>query len=236
MSWRQQANRLQTIIGRIDRALVLVLMLSLQPPVLAGPPPDSAFLDGGDSKSALILCHGRGKHPRWRVVDPLRKAVQEELGWHTLSLQMPAEDKHAWAYAGDFPEAFASIKRGIAWLTQEKGVETVYLMGHSMGARMASAFMAANPDAAIARLIVAGLRNNGGLSFDGKESLKAVDIPVLDVWGDGGNGKDSQYGRERVELRSDKYQQIPIAGANHKFVDHEQAFTDAVIAWLKAQG
>ena len=35
--------------------------------------PDNAYLDGGKSDKAVILCHGRGKHPTFDVVDPLRK-------------------------------------------------------------------------------------------------------------------------------------------------------------------
>ena len=232
----REANALRLLSINVVRGLLAqVVLVSLISPAFPGPPPDSASLDGGSSKSALILCHGRGKHPRWQVVDPLRKTVHEELGWHTLSLQMPADDKHAWEYAGDFPDAFEGIKRGIAFLVQEKGVEAVYLMGHSMGARMVSAFVAEHPNASVKGLIVAGVRNNGGPPFDGKQSLTTVKVPVLDIWGDGGNGKDSRFARERETLLSTRYQQVPIAGANHKFSDYEREFTDAVIAWLKAQ-
>ncbi|HHS99840.1 MAG TPA: alpha/beta hydrolase, partial [Thiomicrospira sp.] len=99
-----------------------------------------AYLNGGQSKTAVILCHGKGKYPTWKVVDPLRKEIHSELGFHTLALQMPKGDIHWEEYADFFPQAHAKIAKAIEFLKTEKGVETVYLMGHSMGSRMASSF------------------------------------------------------------------------------------------------
>jgi pimeloyl-ACP methyl ester carboxylesterase len=198
-------------------------------------PPGSAYLDGGDSKYALILCHGRGKHATWKVVNPLRKGVYKKLGWHTLSLQMPAEDKNWKKYAYDFPEAFRTIKKGISFLKNEKGVEKIYLMGHSMGSRMASAFVAENPDQPIEGLIVAGIRNNGGYPLDGRRNLRKVNVPALDIWGDGGDDKDSKHARKRKELVSDTYHQLAISGANHKFDGYEDEIVSEVVNWLKAR-
>ena len=120
-----------------------------------------------------INLHGYS-HPTWKVVNPLRKGVHANLGWHTLSLQMPAENKNWEKYADDFPQAFKTIEQGIAFLQKEKGITTIYLMGHSMGSRMASAFIAENPDAPIQGLIVAGIRNNGGYPLDGMQNLKHI--------------------------------------------------------------
>ena len=100
--------------------------------------------------------------------------MHANLGWHTLSLQMPAENKNWEKYADDFPQAFKTIEQGIAFLQKEKGITTIYLMGHSMGSRMASAFIAENPDAPIQGLIVAGIRNNGGYPLDGMQNLKHI--------------------------------------------------------------
>jgi pimeloyl-ACP methyl ester carboxylesterase len=203
-------------------------------PVRSAPPPGSAHMDGNDSNYALILCHGRGKHPTWKVVDPLRKGVHASLGWHMLSLQMPAEDKNWKKYAHDFPTAFETIQQGIEFLSNEKGVTTIYLMGHSMGSRMASAFVAENPDSSIKGLIVAGIRNSGGYPLDGMQNLERVNIPVLDIWG-GGDGKDYDAAKERKELVSDAYTQVEIRGTNHKFDGDEDKFVAAVVDWLKAQ-
>lgn len=190
----------------------------LAQPVLAEQPPGAVYLDGEASHVALILCHGRGKHPAWKVVNPLRKGVHANLGWHTLSLQMPAENKNWEKYADDFPQAFKTIEQGIAFLQKEKGITTIYLMGHSMGKG----------------LIVAGIRNNGGYPLDGMQNLKHIQIPVLDIWG-GGDSKDTDAAREREGLVSASYAQVEIAGSNHKFDGDEDEFVAAVIAWLRTQ-
>ena len=95
--------------------------------------PKNAYLDGGDSKVAVILAHGRGQHPTWDVVDPLRKGIHKELGYHTLSLQMPTGSGGWKSYEDYFPDAYKRIQSAIDFLRKEKKVEKIYLMGHSMG-------------------------------------------------------------------------------------------------------
>jgi len=214
--------------------LLGIMLLICSSPLLAAAPPGSVYLDGNGNSHALILCHGRGKNPTWKVVNPLRKGVHANLGWHTLSLQMPAEDKNWTKYADDFPAAFETIKQGIAFLRDQKGVTSIYLMGHSMGSRMASAFAAENPASSISGLIVAGIRNNGDYPLDGKQNLERVGIPVLDIWG-GGDSRDYDAAKERKQLISAYYTQIEIPGANHKFEDADDAFVAAVVSWLKSQ-
>ncbi len=127
----------------------LFLLFSFSFPVYADKPEYSLYLEG-NTDSALILAHGRAHSPDWKVVDPLRKGVNEKMHWHTLSLQMPAENKYWRDYAEDFPEAYKTIKSAIIFLRKEKKVKHIYLMGHSMGSRMVSAFMAENKAAPIA--------------------------------------------------------------------------------------
>ena len=200
----------------------------------AAKPSNSVYLDGGHSKIALILSHGRAKHPTWKVVDPLRQGVHEKLQYHTLSLQMPNEDKKWREYSDDFPVAYATLLEGVRYLKEEKAVTTIFLMGHSMGSRMVSAFVSENPDQSIAGLIVAGCRNNGGYPLSCEENLQNIDIPVLDIWG-GNNNKDSDAASERKDFVSARYQQVEISDANHKFEGHESEFVSSVIEWLKRQ-
>jgi len=209
--------------------LLLIPLNNLTADIIA----TAAYLDGGTSDKGVILCHGRGKNPTWKVVDPVRKGVHQQLGFHTLSLQMPNQRNNFKDYAKDFPEAFRAIKQGIEFL-QQKGVKKIYLMGHSMGSRMASAFLAENPEQPVQGLIVAGCRNNGGNPFDCKNNLRKLHLPVLDIWG-GAESKDNQAAAERESLRSSTYQQISIAGANHRFDDHEDEMVTAVVNWLKTQ-
>ena len=218
-------------MNRISIFLAMI-MFSISYSVVADKPEDSVYLDGGESKSALILAHGKGKHPTWLVVDPLRKGVSDKLGFHTLSLQMPTGNDDWKDYAYDFPDAYKTIKEAIRFLKEEKGVTKVFLMGHSMGSRMASAFVADNPTQPLSGLIVAGCRNNGGTPLSCIKSLQKVEIAVLDIWG-GDNLKDSKSAAKRSDMVSDKYTQVSIDDGNHKFEGYESEFVQAVVDWLK---
>lgn len=211
--------------------LVIILAIIDTNPIWADVPSGAAYLDGGGSKYGLILCHGRGKYPTWKVVDPLRKGVNEKLGYHTLSIQMPNADKNWKDYADDFPEAYSRIRNAILYLKQEKGVEKIFLMGHSMGSRMASAFMAKDNDQLINGLILAGCRNNGGGVLNCKSNVVDLALPVLDIWG-GGEKKDVKAANERQSLQSKTYTQINIPNADHRFDGHEDEFVNAVTQWL----
>ncbi len=212
----------------------LFIGLFLSTNVYAGKPADSIYLDGNGSKYGLILAHGKGKHPTWLVVDPVRNGIRDKLGYHTLSLQMPTGYSDWKDYADSFPSAYKTIEDAIAYLKNEKGVSKVYLFGHSMGARMSSSFMAEYPNSGLSGLIVAGCRNNGGSPLACDENLENVKGPVLDIWG-GGNGKDSKAAAQRTGMVSDVYTQVEIYDANHKFEGYEDDLVSAVVKWLKEQ-
>lgn len=125
-----------------NTSIILLLASMLLGAVEA--PQDSAYLEGVQNGKGVILCHGKGKYPTWSVVDPLRKGIHEKLGYHTLSIQMPNEDKNWKEYADDFPDAFFRIEEAVSFL-KDKGVSDIYLMGHSMGSRMVSAFIQRKP-------------------------------------------------------------------------------------------
>jgi len=203
-------------------------------PANADIPDGSKYLDGTKSKNGLILLHGKGKHPTWLVVDPLRKGIHAKLGYHTLSLQMPTGHSNWKAYAKDFPRAYDIIKSGIEFLIKEKGVTTVYLLGHSMGSRMASAFISSHANHGLAGLLVVGCRNNGKPPLSCGQNLKNIRLPILDIWG-GSDRKDSEAAAARNGMASESYFQIEIPQADHKFVDHEDELIDSVVAWLKNQ-
>ena len=208
--------------------------LFLSSTAYADKPDGSVYLDGGDSKYGLILAHGKGKNPTWLVVDPVRKGIHDELGYHTLSLQMPTGYSDWKDYADGFPKAYGTIEDAIAYLDSEKGVSKIFLFGHSMGSRMASAFVSEHPNSGLTGMIVAGCRNNGGSPLACDQNLENVTIPVLDIWG-GKNGKDSRAASQRSGMVSASYTQVEISGANHKFEGREGELVDAVEKWLKKQ-
>jgi pimeloyl-ACP methyl ester carboxylesterase len=217
----------------LNRTIASVL-LAMSSIAYAGAPDGAVYLDGGESRNGVVLAHGKGKHPTWLVVEPVRKGVNSKLGYHTISLQMPTGYSDWRDYADGFPEAYKAIEEAIAYLKNEKGVSKVYLFGHSMGSRMASAFVSEHPDSGLAGLIVAGCRNNGGRPLACDENLEGVAVPILDIWG-GNNGKDARAAAERREMASAVYTQVEISGANHKFEGHEDQLVAAVMDWLTRQ-
>lgn len=200
--------------------------------------PKGEYLEGKNSKVAVILAHGQGMDPDSNVVGPLRKTINKELGFHTLSLQMPVvpgaknPDKYL-EYAPSFPDAYNYIQAGIDFLKMEKGVEHIYLMGYSMGGRMTTGFLAQNPDSGIIGYIGVGLLGGGQEPLNTNLNLKKIQVPVLDVYADG--GPDAKSAEFRKPLVSDSYIQVVISGAKHDYRGYDDQVANAVLAWLRQQ-
>jgi len=209
----------------------IAVLLSVSFP-LSGMAESWLYEDGGTSVFAAILCHGKGGDPESYVVDPLRIELNEQLGFHTVSLQMPSGRKSLSEYKTDFPAAFDEINRAVAFL-QKKGVTSIVLIGHSLGSRMATAYLTDTPDPLVKRFVGVGMLNNGGSPFNALANLQKVSIPVLDIWGEAGTAGDNKYGLERNALLSPQYTQIVIPGGDHALSGHEDELVDAVVSWLE---
>ena len=147
---------------------------------------------------------------------------------------MPTTSGNWKTYKKLFPDAYSRIAATVKVL-QQKGMKRIYLMGHSMGTRMATAYLANYKDHGISGFIGVGIRNGGDEPLDSASNLAHVNIPVVDIYGDGGDGKDAIHAERRSELASDRYKMVLIPGANHRFVDHEDKMVNAVVDWLKTQ-
>ncbi len=200
--------------------------------------PKGAYLEGKDSRVGVILAHGQGLDPDSHVVGPLRKSINKELGFHTLSLQMPVvpgkktPDKYL-EYGPVFPDAYKTIQAGIDFLRKEKGVERIYLMGYSMGGRMTTAFLARNPDSGVLGYIGVGLLGGGPEPLNTNLNLKKVTVQVIDIYADSGN--DAKSAEFRKPLVSGRYTQVVIRGAKHDYRGFDDQIAKAVIDWLKQQ-
>jgi len=200
--------------------------------------PEGKYLEGKDSKIAVILAHGQGLDPDSQVVGPLRKAINKELGFHTLSLQMPVVPgkrgpEMVQFYESTFPDAYKRIQAAIEFLKKEKGVERLYLMGYSMGGRMTSAFLANHPDSGIAGYIGVGLLAGGEEPMNTNLNLRKVKVPVLDVYAE--NDRDAKFAENRKPFVSERFKQVPIPGAKHDYRGYENQVNKSVIEWLKEQ-
>ena len=220
----------------ISRAIALVFAFSSL--TAAAQMPQGKYLEAHDSKVAVILAHGQGLDADSQVVSPLRKAIHKELGFHTLSLQMPTlpgqrTPELFQAYASTFPEAYARIQGGIDFLRKEKGVERIYLMGYSMGGRMTTAFLADNPNAGIVGYIGVGLSAGGPEPLNTNINLWRITVPVIDIYAE--SDTDAQFAAYRKRFLSDRFVQVPIAGAKHDYRGYEKQVVEAALGWLRKQ-
>ena len=197
--------------------------------------PDWLYMDGGSSTVGVILCHGRGGNPNWYVVGPLRKEINKKLGYHTLSIQMPGGNKNMKEFTIDFPTAYQAIQAGVDYLRNEKGAKKIYLIGHSMGSRMASAYLLKYPMVDLSGFIGISMLNNGSPPLDCYKNLSRVSIPILDVYPEFGKYDDAMHAQKRKRLISANYQQKMIPNANHAFKSSEEELSEAVISWLEIQ-
>ena len=218
--------------------ILLALALCASSALAQAQMPKGEYLDGKDSRVAVILAHGQGLDPDANVVGPLRRAIHEELGFHTLSLSMPTlpgtrPQELFEEYASTFPDAYGRIQAAIDFLKREKGVERIYLMGHSMGGRMTSAFLANNPNAPVAGFIGVGLLAGGKEPLNTNLNLRKVKIPVIDIYAE--NDRDAKAAEFRKPLVSDRFVQVPVPGATHNYRGYEKVVADAVNSWLRTQ-
>ena len=189
----------------------------------------------GDSKTGIILCHGGGAHPDWKVVGYLRRSLNSgNLKAHTISLQMPIA-KGVWTnYIKTFPDAILKIQEGIAKL-KKANINKIILIGHSMGSRMGSYFLANKKSHGVSLFVGLGMRNNGDEELNVVTNIRKINIPILDVYGSGGNKKDFKYGKERKAKKIKALEQKVIEGANHKFEGHENQLDAEITAWIESK-
>jgi len=218
----------------MKRIIALLMMMGLWLGSIAhAEMPKGDYLAGKNSTTAVILAHGRGQGPDSQVVGPLRRSINKELGFHTLSLNMPVLPSTSYLdYAPTFPDAFNAIQAAIDYLTTERGIKRIYLMGYSMGARMTSAFLVEKPTPAIVGYIGVGLLEGGGKPLDANQNLTGVRLPVLDIYADK-TPLDLKSSENRRSLVSDTFKQVRISGADHSFRGYDEQIAQAVIGWLK---
>jgi pimeloyl-ACP methyl ester carboxylesterase len=218
------------VIGLLFSAALWLLTTSVQ-----AQPFGSELLLGKETATAVVLAHGRGGGPDGQVVGPLRRTVNSELGFCTLSLQLPVlPSKDFRAYAATFPDAYKTIQSAIDYLTKEQGVKRVYLLGYSLGARMTSAFLAEQPHPAVVGYIGVGMLAGGGPPLDANHNIRRVRLPVLDAYADK-TALDLSSAENRRSLVADGYQQVRIEGAEHSFRGFDSQVAQAVVAWLREQ-
>jgi pimeloyl-ACP methyl ester carboxylesterase len=193
-----------------------------------------------ESRQAAIILHGIGVHPDWpQVVYPLRTKLAER-GWSTLSVQMPilSNDANTSDYYPLFDEVAPRLDASIRFL-EGKGIKKIVLIGHSLGAAMATYYLAENKTPIRAFVGVGMTAGSGDLRMDNAESLKRIHIPVLDIYGSHDLRGVVDYSSKRASAakKADNpaYRQVEVEGADHFFDGKEQELVDTVNSWLVDQ-
>ncbi len=181
-------------------------------------------------KGAVVIVHGIGVHPDHGVIGVLRTKLTD-LGWTTLSIQMPVQAADARSeayYPALFPEALDRIARAGAWLAA-KGDARMAIVSHSMGAWMANEYFDANRESPFRAWACLGL--TGGYSLSTWFSPR----PILDVYGE--NDLEPSVGaawRRRLTLASAPQgsRQAMIAATDHFYAGKEDELARTIDAWL----
>ena len=181
-------------------------------------------------KGAVVIVHGIGVHPDHGVIGALRARLTD-LGWTTLSIQMPvqASDARSDAYYPKlFPEAIDRIARAGAWLAGQAGKRPA-LVSHSLGSWMANEYFDETQKSPFAAWACLGL--TGGYSLSTWFSPR----PILDVYGE--NDLEPSVNaawRRRITLVTapEGSRQAMIAGADHFYAGKEGELARTIDAWL----
>lgn len=190
------------------------------------------YTGAAHAKMGVVVVHGLGVNPDWGMIGTLRQRLPD-FGYATLSIQMPvlAADATPQAYAGTFPEAVERLELAVAYL-KAKGYKRIALVSHSMGSRMAYAYIKRNP-ADIDAWAALGMP----AAPDGHDTALlyiGIEAPVLDLYG----SKDLPQVLAGAALRRASLEgnpaskQVVIAGSDHFYAGHENDMIKAVVDFL----
>ena len=194
--------------------------------------------DVSKPKGGVIIMHGRGYHPDWKdVAHPLRIGLPE-LGWHTLSIQMPvlAKDAKYYDYVPLFPESFPRIESAIKFL-KEKNINNIVLIAHSCSVHMSMAWLEKTGGKNINAYIGMGMGATDLKQYMSKPfSLDKLNIPVLDIYGSNDYRAVTKAAPARLKMIratgvSQSDQRI-INNADHYFTDRGDDLLKEINNWL----
>ncbi|HQS65734.1 MAG TPA: DUF3530 family protein [Sulfuricurvum sp.] len=209
-----------------------LLLLLLPVYVFAVSMPQKALYLEGKNDIGMILAHGKGMGPDFKVVKPLRISLNQDMGFHTLSLQMPNQYEAYEDYEKEQPKVDLMIDQAISFL-RSKGVKKIYLMGHSLGAGMTSSYLVSHPNAPIAGYIAVGCRGNKSKLISCTDNMPKIKVKTFDVWGKS-NSEDESFAAIRAPLVSENYRQHGFEGAGHVLDESIDFFVEDVEGWLEA--
>jgi pimeloyl-ACP methyl ester carboxylesterase len=185
------------------------------------------YLAPEKSRGAAIIAHGRGWSPDFELYGLLRTKLAE-MGWTTLSIQMPVLPSTAilGLYVPLYPDARERFQLAVDFL-KGKGHRNIAIVSHSLGATMANQYLIDVKETPAKAWVFIGIIN-------GLEEMFRIKIPVLDVFG----SKDWEvtqvgaYERQKQISKIAGSQQVVVKDALHFFEGKEDELTGIVIGFL----
>ncbi len=189
-------------------------------------------------RGVVILLHGRGFHADWpENIGPLRVELSQ-VGWHTLSLQMPVLEKGAkyLDYLPLFPEALPRIDAALAYLESQE-IRPVVLLAHSCGAHMAMRWLEEHADKSIDAFIGIGM---GATDYQQPMQrpfpFASLRVPVLDLYGEYDYPAVQRMAPERLQLITQggnpASRQVMAIRADHYFTGDSDLLIEEITTWL----
>ncbi len=187
-----------------------------------------------NGKYGAIVLHGIGVHPDWpQVIYPLRVRLAEK-GWATLSLQMPILPNEAEfsEYAPLLDEVAPRIQAGISFL-RDQGIEKIVLVAHSLGATMATYYLAEHHSPVVVAFVGVGMSaGTGHVRLDSAVSIEKIGLPILDIYGShdlqGVVNSSARRAAAAKKAGNKQYKQIKVQGADHFFDAKEDELIENV--------
>ncbi len=187
-------------------------------------------------KRGMIVVHGTGIHPNWsQIVQPVRVELSQ-MGWNTLSVQMPVLPNQASItdYASVYPEVIPRFKSAERYL-KEQGVNEIVIVAHSQGAVMAGYYLLHSDSSAEAFIAIGMPLTPNEQGIDTVKTLKKLSIPVLDIYGSDDLAAVLSVAEEKrkASVNNKGYSQVEIKDANHFFDEQNEVLISTISQWLK---
>jgi len=190
-------------------------------------------------RGSIIILHGMNSNPNApQIAQPLRSQLAE-TGWVTASIQLPlaAADASIDDNLALIKESYPRIRATLNYMHQNFKNRPCVLVAHSLGAIMATGFLAEQKKLACDALILISMPKlpSDLPEADGNKSLKKVGIPTLEIYGsqDLDNVKNMIPSRKLILKKTNKLnRQVEISGADHNFSGLDENLVRAIHSWL----
>jgi pimeloyl-ACP methyl ester carboxylesterase len=195
----------------------------------------------GEVNGVVILVHGMGAHPDWPdVISPLRTRLTE-IGWSTLSIQMPilSPEEPVAEYGKTLRMANSRIQAAVDYL-HDWEIEPIVLLGYSFGAVQAANFLARNKPENIQAFISVSVLVQKFIKpkIDMYKFIGEISVPMLDIYAEE-DLEDVRRGIDDRRLAANKngnneFQQIELQGSGHHFLEFEDILIEQIQIWLES--